>query len=168
MDNREERLTAMEKEDLIDLMVAYDLYVIQFFDDADYGNTPVCLMEFYDNEYQEILKERIEKESNMEISYRVKQDISEAELIEKYGFKKVGIEGKKYPYGSLEVKDKSGLGVSIWWADKYIQILLGESAEYGVAGLPPTLIQMIKDDIVEEYSPELDHEPEPEEELEKE
>lgn len=82
------------------------------------------------------------------MGYRVKKEILEGKLIEKYGFEKT--DKDKFPYGSLEVKDKDGLGVSVWWANNDVQILLGDHAEYGVAEIPPVLVQMIKDNILEE------------------
>lgn len=45
---------------LVDLIVEYNNYVMKYPEDHDVrgGNYPVCLEEFYDNEYQEILENR--------------------------------------------------------------------------------------------------------------
>ena len=47
----------LTKEQLLDLMKCYDRYIIEWFDDHDEG-CPVCLSEFYNNEYQIILEDR--------------------------------------------------------------------------------------------------------------
>lgn len=50
----------ISKEELLDLIVEYDKY-IQNANDEDYyftGWRPVCISEFYINEYQLILEER--------------------------------------------------------------------------------------------------------------
>jgi len=53
-----ELLESMTREKIIDLLVAYDQYIIAFFDDDEFnhmGRVPVYVAEFYDNEYQQIL-----------------------------------------------------------------------------------------------------------------
>ncbi len=52
------RLKKFTKKELIDLIVAYDNYIFNFFDEEAYDKIPVCLEEFYDNEYQD-LEEKI-------------------------------------------------------------------------------------------------------------
>lgn len=42
----------LDKKELLRIMRAYDKYIIDFFDDEVHeGMTPICLNEFYDNEY---------------------------------------------------------------------------------------------------------------------
>lgn len=43
----------LSKKELIDLIVAYNDYVIEYFEEHEEGN-PVCVSEFFDNEYQEM------------------------------------------------------------------------------------------------------------------
>jgi len=45
-------LINLEKEELLDLIREYDSYLIECSDDS-LGRTPVCIREFYDNEFQE-------------------------------------------------------------------------------------------------------------------
>lgn len=58
-------LRELDKEQIIDLVDAYDTYITNFCDD-NAGNKlvddvcPVCLLEFYDNEYQIILENRFD------------------------------------------------------------------------------------------------------------
>ena len=48
-------LEDLSKNELLRLIRLYDKYVIEFFDDeAHEGMIPVCIEEFYNNEYQEI------------------------------------------------------------------------------------------------------------------
>lgn len=50
-----DKLSELTKEELLDLLNAYDEY-IQMANDEDYykmGWFPVCIQEFYDNEYME-------------------------------------------------------------------------------------------------------------------
>ena len=52
-------LSSLSKESLIHLIQSYDEYLIDFSEEhGNDGCYPVCLGEFYDNEYQEILKKR--------------------------------------------------------------------------------------------------------------
>jgi len=51
---------SLDRAELMDLLNEYDKY-IQTANDEDYfasGWRPVCLAEFFDNEYQEILENR--------------------------------------------------------------------------------------------------------------
>lgn len=62
MDVKKE-LNKLTKKELIDLIDSYDTYIINFCDNNEgarlnYDCTPCCLMEFYDNEYQDILENR--------------------------------------------------------------------------------------------------------------
>ncbi|MCK9545033.1 MAG: hypothetical protein M0R03_23705, partial [Novosphingobium sp.] len=44
------------KDELIDLLIEYNQYILDFEDDFNsviLDRTPVCVMEFFDNEYQE-------------------------------------------------------------------------------------------------------------------
>lgn len=49
-----EMLYRLDKMELIDLLMCYDDYIKDF--DYENSGVPVCLNEFYDNEYQVILK----------------------------------------------------------------------------------------------------------------
>jgi hypothetical protein len=56
----EERLKQLDKEELIDLIMVYNDYILDFdeeFNSVALDRTPVCVMEFYDNEYKELRKE---------------------------------------------------------------------------------------------------------------
>ena len=50
----------LSKEELLDLLKEYDMYIQDANDDNRYkdGWYPVCLDEFYENEYQDILENR--------------------------------------------------------------------------------------------------------------
>lgn len=55
-----ERLKQLDKEELIDLIIAYNDYILDFdeeFNSVVLDRIPICVMEFYDNEYQELGKE---------------------------------------------------------------------------------------------------------------
>ena len=52
-----ERFEDLSKEELLRIMRAYDKYIIEFFDDEVHeGMIPVCIEEFYDNEYNYYLE----------------------------------------------------------------------------------------------------------------
>lgn len=53
----------LSKKELIDLIVAYNDYVIEYFEEHKEG-TPVCVSEFFDNEYQEMKNVKKETEQN--------------------------------------------------------------------------------------------------------
>ena len=48
----EKFISNLSKKELYDLLFAYDKYVIEIVDRED-GSIPVCVSEFFDNEYQE-------------------------------------------------------------------------------------------------------------------
>lgn len=53
----EERLKQLDKEELIDLIIAYNDYILDFdeeFNSVVLDRIPICVMEFYDNEYKEL------------------------------------------------------------------------------------------------------------------
>lgn len=55
-----ERLKQLDKEELIDLIIAYNDYILDFdeeFNSVVLDRIPICVMEFYDNEYKELGKE---------------------------------------------------------------------------------------------------------------
>ena len=57
----EDLIKQLNKKELLDLIRRYDMYV-QDANEKDLfkeGWRPVCIDEFYDNEYQEILEENI-------------------------------------------------------------------------------------------------------------
>lgn len=45
----------LSREELLDLIKAYNDYVIEFFEEHDLGMCPISVYEFYDNEYQIML-----------------------------------------------------------------------------------------------------------------
>ncbi len=47
----------LDREDLLFLIGCYNNYVVEFFDDHEEGMYPVSVYEFFDNDFQEILKE---------------------------------------------------------------------------------------------------------------
>lgn len=51
----------LDREDLLFLIGCYNNYVVEFFDDHEEGMCPVSVYEFYENEFQEILKESEEE-----------------------------------------------------------------------------------------------------------
>jgi hypothetical protein len=54
-----DRLQKLSKDELISLLISYNNYIINFYENLEYYNdsVPVCVMEFYDNEYQEEINE---------------------------------------------------------------------------------------------------------------
>lgn len=50
------RIEDLDREDLLFLIGCYNNYVIEFYDDHEEGMYPVLVYEFFDNEFQEILK----------------------------------------------------------------------------------------------------------------
>ena len=54
----------LTKQELLDLALHYDWYVQDANEKNMYkdGWLPVCIAEFYDNEYQQILEENLEKD----------------------------------------------------------------------------------------------------------
>ena len=45
----------LDREDLLILIGCYNNYVMDFYEEHDYNDTPVCVYEFLDNDYQNIL-----------------------------------------------------------------------------------------------------------------
>ena len=45
--------------ELLNLINSYSDYVIEFYDTHSSGEYPVCIYEFYEYEFQEILKEQL-------------------------------------------------------------------------------------------------------------
>ena len=56
------RVDEMDKEELLFFIDCYNNYIIDFFDEHEEGMQPVCIYEFFDTEFQEILKERAREE----------------------------------------------------------------------------------------------------------
>lgn len=50
-------LEDLDREDLLFLIGCYNNYVVEFYDEHEEGMYPVSVYEFFDNEFQEILKE---------------------------------------------------------------------------------------------------------------
>lgn len=46
----------LDREDLLFLIGCYNNYVVEFYDEHKEGMYPVSVYEFFDNEFQEILK----------------------------------------------------------------------------------------------------------------
>ena len=55
-----EKFKTLDKETLLDLLHEYDIYIQDANEERKYeeGWYPVCIKEFYDCEYQEILQQR--------------------------------------------------------------------------------------------------------------
>lgn len=47
----------LDREDLLFLIGCYNNYVVEFYDEHEDGMYPVSVYEFFDNEFQEILRE---------------------------------------------------------------------------------------------------------------
>lgn len=48
-------LEELNREELLKLIKAYNKYIIEFFDEEVHeGMIPICIEEFYNNEFQEI------------------------------------------------------------------------------------------------------------------
>jgi hypothetical protein len=45
-------LMGMSPQELMDFIKAYDEYVQEFYENHDESSTPVCVAEFYDNDYE--------------------------------------------------------------------------------------------------------------------
>lgn len=56
------RVDEMDKEELLFFIDCYNNYIIDFFDEHEEGMQPVCIYEFFDTEFQEILKDRAMEE----------------------------------------------------------------------------------------------------------
>lgn len=55
----------LDREDLLFLIDCYNNYVVEFYDEHEEGMYPVSIYEFFDNEFQEILREKSDyKEEN--------------------------------------------------------------------------------------------------------
>lgn len=52
--------------ELLDLLSAYDRYVQEFFEAGKHedGSTPVCIAEFYDNEFQQLQQEQEDEDAS--------------------------------------------------------------------------------------------------------
>ena len=48
----------LDREDLLFLIGCYNNYVVEFYDEHEEGMYPVSIYEFFDNEFQEILREK--------------------------------------------------------------------------------------------------------------
>lgn len=51
-------LKELDREDLLFFIGCYNNYVIEFYDDHKDGMQPVSVYDFFDNEFQEILREQ--------------------------------------------------------------------------------------------------------------
>ena len=51
-------LEDLDREDLLFFIGCYNNYIIDFFDEHEDSMQPVGVYEFFDNEFQEILKEQ--------------------------------------------------------------------------------------------------------------
>ena len=51
-------LEELDREDLLFFIGCYNNYIIDFFDNHEKGMQPVCAYEFFDTEFQEILREQ--------------------------------------------------------------------------------------------------------------
>ena len=48
----------LDREDLLFLIGCYNNYIVEFYDEHEEGMYPVSIYEFFDNEFQEILREK--------------------------------------------------------------------------------------------------------------
>lgn len=48
----------LDREDLLFLIDCYNNYVVEFYDEHEEGMYPVSIYEFFDNEFQEILRKK--------------------------------------------------------------------------------------------------------------
>jgi len=48
----------LDREDLLFLIDCYNNYIVEFYDEHEEGMCPVSIYEFFDNEFQEILREK--------------------------------------------------------------------------------------------------------------
>lgn len=48
----------LDREDLLFLIDCYNNYIVEFYDEHEEGMYPVSIYEFFDNEFQEILREK--------------------------------------------------------------------------------------------------------------
>lgn len=46
------KLEDLSKEELLEFIKEYNNYVVDFYEEHDLGDIPVCVSEFYYNEYQ--------------------------------------------------------------------------------------------------------------------
>lgn len=53
-------LEELDREDLLFFIGCYNNYIVEFYDEHEEGMQPVCAYEFFDTDFQEILKERAE------------------------------------------------------------------------------------------------------------
>lgn len=51
-------LEDLDREELLFFISCYNDYIIDFYDTHEEGMQPVCAYEFFDNEFQEILREK--------------------------------------------------------------------------------------------------------------
>lgn len=51
-------LEELDREELLFFIGCYNNYIIDFYDTHEEGMQPVCAYEFFDTEFQEILKEQ--------------------------------------------------------------------------------------------------------------
>ena len=52
-DSIEELVQTLSKEELMDFMYAYNNYVATYYEDHDFPCEPVCMLEYFNNDYQE-------------------------------------------------------------------------------------------------------------------
>lgn len=52
----------LDREDLLFLIGCYNNYVVDFFEEHEEGMQPVSVYEFFENEFQDIIKEETENE----------------------------------------------------------------------------------------------------------
>lgn len=51
----------LDRDDLLFFIGCYNNYIVDFYDNHEEGMQPVCAYEFFDNEFQEIIKQDKEK-----------------------------------------------------------------------------------------------------------
>lgn len=59
----EDIIKELNKKELLDLLKSYDLYIQEFYEYHDNSQTPVCIAEYYNNDYQEMLEGNFDYEN---------------------------------------------------------------------------------------------------------
>lgn len=62
VENTDELVDELGFEDLKEFLYRYDMYVSHFFDEHDEGSEPVCMVEYFNNDFQELMNGNDEDE----------------------------------------------------------------------------------------------------------
>ena len=47
----------LDKDELLDFLVKYNKYVVRYYEDHDYPSQPVCMLEYFNNDYMTMIDE---------------------------------------------------------------------------------------------------------------